>query len=107
MEPCKSLILANSVLNGLIVNKNLKNCCTYHSYYSGGLEPDGFCGYIIREKCKRDLIKIIFYGVRNNVDKVRIYIVVNGNSRVRDKRLNVKDAIQFITDKIIQFRTDA
>lgn len=103
MKSCKSLIIANKVLAGLVNSETLEECW-YHSFYSGGINPDGFCGYIVYGKCAQSTIKITFYGTNKSMNTpIRIFIVINGKNKVRDKQLNVEDAMKFIIDSVAKF----
>lgn len=103
MKSCKSLITANEVLEELINSETLEECW-YHSFYSGGIESNGFCGYIVYGKCAQSTIKITFYGANKNTDTpIHIFISVDGKSKVRDNQLSIEDAIEFIVARIAKF----
>ena len=103
MQSCKSLVIANKVLEELINSETLEEC-QYHSFYSGGMDPNGFCGYIVYGKCAQSVIKIIFYGTNKDANTpVRIFVSVDGKNKVRDKQLNIEDAIEFIVSKVAKF----
>jgi len=100
MKPYKSLTIANEVLNGLIDSGKLQNC-TYHSFYSGGVDANGFCGYTIYGVHEKKTIKITFYGINKLTDiPIHIFVLVNGKSRTNNKQFSVKDAVKFIVDKV-------
>lgn len=103
MKSCESLVIVNKVLEGLVNDTALEECW-YHSCYSGGTEPEGFCGYMIYGEHARNAIKIIFYGA--NKDKsapICVFILVNGKSRVRNRQFSIEDAITFIITKVTKF----
>lgn len=103
MKSCRSLITANEVLEGLINNEVLKECW-YHSFYSGGTDPNGFCGYMIYGKCRQSTIKVTFYGANKNTNiPIHIFISVDGKSKIRDKQFSIEDAIRFIITKVAKF----
>lgn len=103
MESCKSLVIANKVLKELINNETLEKCW-YHSFYSGGVDPNGFCGYIVYGQRAQSSIKITFYGTNKTPDTpVRIYILIDKKSKVRDRQLSIEDAIRFIEAKVAKF----
>lgn len=103
MKSCKSLVTANKVLEGLENSEALIECW-YHSFYSGGMDPRGYCGYMIYAKCARKALKINFYGVNKETDTpIHIFVLVDGKSKIRDKQFSVDDAIKFIEDKVTQF----
>lgn len=103
MKPCKSLVTANKVLEGLINSEELKECW-YHSFYSGGINPDGFCGYMIYGERAQSTIRITFYGTNKDVDTpISIFIAVDGKSKVRNLQFSIEDAITFIITKINKF----
>jgi len=103
MRSCKSLITANKVLEELVSIEELKDCW-YHSCHSGGLDPNGLCGYILHGKCKGSTIKVVFYGASKFIDTpVHIYVLINEKNKVRDKQLSVEDAIKFIVNKLTKF----
>lgn len=105
MKSCKSLVVANKVLEELLNSERLAECW-YHSFYSGGIDPNGFCGYMIYGKRVRSTMKVTFYGTNKDLDTpIRIFIIVDGKNKVRDKQLSVEDAIKFITDKVAKFMT--
>lgn len=103
MKSYRSLIYANEVLKGLITDEALKEC-QYHSFYSGGMTPGGFCGYSIYGKCAQRNIKVTFYGT--NKDKsapIHIFISIDGKNRIRDEQCSVEDAIKFIINKVNKY----
>lgn len=103
MKSCKSLITANEVLEGLINSKALEECW-YHSFYSGGTNPNGFCGYMVYGKCAQSGIKITFYGTNKNTDTpIHIFILIDGKSKIRDKQFSIEDAIKFIITRVAKF----
>lgn len=105
MKPCRSLIIANKVLEGLM-DSEIMEACEYHSFYSGNMDPNGFCGYIIYGKRARNTIKVIFYSTNKYIDiPIRLFILINGKNKVRDLQLNVEDAIKSIIDKVDKFMT--
>lgn len=103
MKSCKSLITANKVLEKLVSSETLEECW-YHSFYSGGIESNGFCGYIVYGKWAQSTIKITFYGTNKNTDTpIHIFISVDEKNKVRDKQLSIEDAIEFIGAKVAKF----
>ncbi len=103
MKSCKSLAISNKVLEGLINSEQLEKCW-YHSFYSGGMNPDGFCGYVVYGKCARNTIKITFYSTNKNIDTpIHIFVLVDGKSKIRDEQLSAEDAIKFIVNRVTKF----
>lgn len=103
MRSYKSFIAANKVLEGLENNVKL-NECLYHPFYSGGTEPNGACGYVLCMEHKHKTIKVVFYGTNKETDTpVHIFVLIDDKSRIRDKQFNIKDATEFIENKIIAF----
>jgi len=98
----KSLEIANAVLSGLKNNEQLVEC-SYRSVYSGGMDADGLCGYVIQGP--QNKLKVIFYGTNKAPLMVHIYMLVDGKSVIRDKTLDIKNSILFITNKINEFMT--
>ena len=99
MRPYKSLTIANEILNGLIGSGKFTNY-VYHSFYSGGMAADGFCGYIIYGEYKKNTIKITFYSVNKTVaTPVHVFVSVNGKNTISNRQFNVEDAINFIISK--------
>ena len=106
MEPYKSLVIVNKVLEGLINVEALKEW-QYHPFYSGGVDPYGFCGYIIYGKRLQNTMKITFYGINKNGNApIHIFISVDNKNKVRDMQFNVDDAVRFIVDKVNKFMAE-
>jgi hypothetical protein len=107
VKPCKSLVVADEVLEKILNCSitSIDGCeLSYHSFYSGGLSPGGLCGYVIYGEHKHHSIKITFYGASKPLSTpVYIFIQTNKKSVVRDKLLSIDDAVKFIIEYLEKF----